>query len=85
MIQITAKFLDEGVQDNIFVKVDDVVHSHADHNSYCRSRFGFAGYEGIFNLIEEDLGITKAYRHEDGYVVYEFSDEDWVTFALKYF
>lgn len=42
------------------------------------------GYEGLFHLVPRYFGITKMYRNPGGWVTYEFTEEQWVLFLLRW-
>ena len=42
------------------------------------------GYEGLFNLVPQYFGMTKMYRDSGGCITYEFTEEQWIWFILKW-
>jgi hypothetical protein len=42
------------------------------------------GYEGIMPHVPEHLGMTRMYRNEQSNIVFEFTDEQWLLFNLKW-
>lgn len=42
------------------------------------------GYEGLFDLVPDYFDIASMYRNKDSRVVYEFTEEQWIWFKLKW-
>jgi len=44
----------------------------------------FKGYEDIFEWAIKYFGFSKFFRHTDGQLQYEFTEEEWLIFKLKW-
>ena len=42
------------------------------------------GYEGLFHLVPQYFGMTRMYRDPGGCITYEFTEEQWVWFLLRW-
>ena len=42
------------------------------------------GYEGIFSTAPKYFGMNRMYRTETSHVTFEFTDEQWVLFLLRW-
>ena len=42
------------------------------------------GYEGIFSKAPEYFGMNRMYRTSTSHVTFEFTDEQWVLFLLRW-
>jgi hypothetical protein len=49
-----------------------------------RSVWNDFGYEGIAPHVPEHLGMSRMYRNEQSSIVFEFTDEQWLLFNLKW-
>ena len=52
---------------------DDMQESWGDH-----------GYEGIFSTAPEYFGMNRMYRSKNSWVTFEFTDQQWTMFVLKW-
>jgi len=44
-----------------------------------------SGYEGLFAVVPNYFGMTKMYRNPiNSFVTYEFTDEQWTMFVLRW-
>ena len=42
------------------------------------------GYEGLFSAVPEYFGMNRMYRTETSHVAFEFTDQQWVLFLLRW-
>lgn len=42
------------------------------------------GYEGLFSAVPKYFGMNRMYRTETSHVTFEFTDEQWVMFLLRW-
>lgn len=42
------------------------------------------GYEGLFKLVPKHFGMTRMYRKPTSYVTFEFTEEQWTMFLLRW-
>lgn len=42
------------------------------------------GYEGLFHLVPQYFGMARMYRDPGGCITYEFTEEQWVWFLLRW-
>lgn len=42
------------------------------------------GFEGLFSLVPEHFGMTRMYRNKNSYITFEFTEEQWTMFLLKW-
>jgi len=61
--------------------VDMVIAEH--HPKDMRDLWVSRGYEGLFDVVPKYFGMTKMYRH-NSFVTYEFTDEQWTMFVLRW-
>jgi hypothetical protein len=48
-------------------------------------RYATAGYEGLFDVVPKYFGMTRMYRDPiNSFVTYEFTDEQWTMFVLRW-
>lgn len=52
---------------------DDMQESWHDH-----------GYEGLFLTAPKYFGMTRMYRSKSSHVTFEFTDQQWTMFLLKW-
>jgi hypothetical protein len=48
-----------------------------------RDLFDRRGYEGLFDVVPKYFGMTKMHRH-NSFVTFEFTDEQWTMFVLRW-
>lgn len=70
------------VEQNKWREVDDVIRSDMDDEM--RRAWALDGYEGIAPLAIRKFGLHAMYRDDAYAMVYEFTDEQWTWFTLKY-
>lgn len=63
----------------IWKKVDNVIRQHRPAN--IPQSFG---YEGMFAWAPQHFGFSKMYRNARSYIQYEFTEEEWLIFKLKW-
>jgi hypothetical protein len=50
-----------------------------------RDLFDRRGYEGLFDVVPKYFGMTRMYRDPiNSFVTYEFTDEQWTMFVLRW-
>ena len=42
------------------------------------------GYEGLFKLVPKHFGMTRMYRKPTSHVTFEFTEEQWTMFLLRW-
>lgn len=42
------------------------------------------GYEGLYSTAPEYFGMNRMYRTETSHVTFEFTDQQWVLFLLRW-
>jgi mRNA-degrading endonuclease RelE of RelBE toxin-antitoxin system len=64
-------------------KVNEVILNHVSENVEMSKAWIANGYEGIIDHVKEHLGI-KMYRNADTRITFEFTDEEWTMFLLRW-
>jgi hypothetical protein len=47
--------------------------------SWCKN-----GYDGLISLAPQHFGITRMYRNREGFITFEFTEEQWAWFLLRW-
>ncbi len=42
------------------------------------------GYEGLFEWAPKYFGFSRMFRNDKSYIQYEFTEEEWIIFKLKW-
>jgi len=42
------------------------------------------GFDGIFSTAPEYFGMTRMYRGENSWVTFEFTEQEWLMFSLRW-
>jgi hypothetical protein len=42
------------------------------------------GYDGLFSSVSSHFGINRMYRDREGFVTFEFTEEQWAWFLLRW-
>jgi len=42
------------------------------------------GFDGIFSTAPEYFGMTKMYRGKNSWVTFEFTEQEWLMFSLRW-
>lgn len=42
------------------------------------------GYDGLYSLVPEHFGMTNMYRNSEHVVTFEFTEEQWAWFILRW-
>lgn len=82
MITMSAKFEASSAEFANWKFVDRIIKQHLPKD--IKSKLIFFGYEGLFSVVPEYFGITSMYRNERSYITFEFTEEQWVIFLLKW-
>lgn len=80
MIAFTANALDPTFKQ--WSKVNGVIMNNL--TPELKKARAIDGYEGLFDLVPKYFDIASMYRNKDGRVVYEFTEEQWIWFKLKW-
>lgn len=43
-----------------------------------------SGYDGLFSSVPQHFGITRMYRNREGFLTFEFTEEQWAWFLLRW-
>lgn len=49
-----------------------------------RQQWALHGYEGIFDLVSPYFDMNRMYRNNRGFVAFEFTEEQWTWFVLRW-
>lgn len=65
-----------------FIKVNDVIQKNM--TPEIKARWMIDGYTGLNECALEYFGINRIYRDENQSMTFEFTEEQWTWFALKW-
>ena len=80
MISLNSRFSDSNFDKWYFA--ENIIHSNL--TPKMKEIKLHHGYDGLFHLMPQYFGMTKMYRNPGGWVTYEFTEEQWVWFLLRW-
>ena len=83
MITLSARNMEK---DSIEFKNWALVERTIRHNltQDMKSKWAMIGYDTLFTVVPEYFGMTTMYRSKDNLLTFEFTDEQWVMFLLRW-
>ena len=83
MMILTARVTeDHGDQISLWLKVNEVILGNLPKD--LKDNWDSSGYEGLFSTAPEYFGMTRMYRGKNSYVTFEFTDQQWTMFILRW-
>lgn len=49
-----------------------------------KAKWASNGYEGLFSTAPKYFGMNRMYRNKSSHVTFEFTDQQWVMFLLRW-
>jgi hypothetical protein len=65
-----------------WVEVNQVIQDNM--TPEIKERWNSDGYSGLNECALDYFGINRIYRNEQNYVTFEFTDQQWVMFLLRW-
>ena len=83
MMILTARVTeDHGDQISLWLKVNEVILGNLPKD--LKDNWASSGYEGLFSTAPKYFGMTRMYRGKNSYVTFEFTDQQWTMFILRW-
>lgn len=80
MMIFTSKITDTNF--NYWSMVDRTVR--ANFTPEMKITWGKNGYDGLISLVPQHFDITRMYRNNEGFITFEFTEEQWAWFLLRW-
>lgn len=83
MMTLTCRVTEaNGDQIDLWIKVNQAIMSNLPED--LKHKWSSSGYEVLFSTVPEYFGMTRMYRNKDSYVTFEFTDQEWTMFILRW-
>lgn len=83
MIVLSANMDRDSAENRHWNLVDKTIRKHLP-SEIMQTLWRENGYEGLFPIVPEYFGMSKMYRNEKSYVTYEFTEQQWTVFLLRW-
>lgn len=82
MITMSAIYIAESVEFANWRLVDQIVRKNL--NEDMQAKWVSNGYEGLCSVVPEYFGMTRMYRNNSTHITFEFTEEQWTVFLLRW-
>lgn len=83
MMILTARVTKDNIdQISMWRKVNEVILGNLPKD--LKDNWASSGYEGLFSTAPKYFGMTRMYRDKNYYVTFEFTNQQWTMFILRW-
>lgn len=79
---LRSKYINDSDEFHQWLMVNKVIMDNMP--SSMKDKWVNNGYEGLFSVAPQYFGMTKMHRPGNTNVTFEFTDEEWLMFCLKW-
>lgn len=82
MITLSARYVEDSIEFKNWALVERIIRKNMTQDM--KSKWAMIGYDALFTVVPEYFGMTRMYRGKDTSLTFEFTDEQWFMFLLRW-